>query len=175
MSAVGACNCMVVFLCRYVHMLSTFHIAELEVGSLPTCVRKDGSKKVDIPCPPMLLDYFKNIRGVDRGDQMISLHNAGHNSVKVCCLFLSLRRCLHFLSQGWKAILWYLLECAMLNAFIVEGGFDERHLGTGQRRDYLAFRKDLAHSLIDGFSSRKEVPARNLQIDRLNPFMVHLP
>ena len=29
MSAVGKCNCMVVFLCRYVHMLSTYHIAEL--------------------------------------------------------------------------------------------------------------------------------------------------
>ena len=56
MSAVGACNCMVVFLCRYVHMLLTFYIAELGNGSLPKCVRKDGRKKVDIHCPPMLPD-----------------------------------------------------------------------------------------------------------------------
>ena len=63
----------------------------------------------------------------------------------------------------------------MLNSFIVEGEFDERHRGTGRRRHYLAFRKDLAQSLIDGFSSRKEVPARNLQVDRLNAFLVHLP
>ena len=176
MSAVGKCNCMVVFLCRYVHMLSTYHIAELGDGLLPTCVRKDGRKKVDVPCPPMLPDYVKNMRGVDRGDQMISLYNAGRKSMKVRCLFPSLRSCLHIvLSQGWKAILWYLLECAMLNSFIVEGEFDERHRGTGRRRDYLAFRKDLANCLIDGFSSRKEVSARNLQVDRLNTFLRHLP
>ena len=48
MSAAGTCNCMVVFLCRYVHMLSTFHIAELGDVSWPACVRKDGRKKVEV-------------------------------------------------------------------------------------------------------------------------------
>ena len=45
MSAVGTCNCMVAFGCRYVHMLSTVHVAELGDRSLLTCVRKDGRKK----------------------------------------------------------------------------------------------------------------------------------
>ena len=53
-----------------------------------------------------------------RSDQMISLYNAGRKSMKVRCLFLLLRSCLHVvLRQGWKAILCYVLECAMLNSF----------------------------------------------------------
>ena len=42
-------------------------------------------------CPPLLPDRIKNMHGVDRGDQMISLYNAGRKSMKVCCLFLPLR------------------------------------------------------------------------------------
>ena len=64
MSAVDKCNCLVVFLCRYVHMLSTFSIAELEMDHCQP-VRKDCRKKVDVPCPAMLPDYVKNMRGVD--------------------------------------------------------------------------------------------------------------
>lgn len=45
----------------------------------------------------------------------------------------------------------------------------------GQKRDYMAFRMDLANRLVDRFSMRQEVPARNLSVPRLNPNLHHLP
>jgi hypothetical protein len=39
----------------------------------------------------------------------------------------------------------------------------------------MAFRMDLANRLVDRFSMRQEVPARNLSVPRLNPNLHHLP
>jgi hypothetical protein len=140
-------------------LLSTAHAPLNEDGSIPTCQRKDGRKKVDVPCPPLLLDYITNMRGVDRGDQMIALYNSRRKSVK-----------------AWKSMLWYMLECAILNAFIIEGHFDQRHhLQPGTRRDFMAFRIDLANRLIDGFTQRKANPRKDHSIERLNPALDHLP
>ena len=71
-------------------------------------------------------------------------------------------------------MLFYMLECAILNAYIIEGYVDERHQSTGRRRDYEAFRIELANSLIDGFTCRKIVPHRDVSIARLNPKLDHL-
>jgi lauroyl/myristoyl acyltransferase len=106
-------------------LLSTAHAPLNEDGSIPTCQRKDGRKKVDVPCPPLLPDYVTNMRGVDRGDQMIALYNSRRKSVKVClsvCLCPSsvVENNYMILSQAWKSMLWYMLEYAILNAFLLK-------------------------------------------------------
>jgi hypothetical protein len=121
------------------------------------------------------------MRGVDRGDQMIALYNSRRKSVKVClsvCLCPSsvVENNYMILSQAWKSMLWYMLECAILNAFIIEGHFDQRHHPQhGTRRDYMAFRIDLANRLIDGFTQRKANPRKDHSIERLNPALNHFP
>ena len=59
---------------RLIYFVSTLHVAEDSSG--PTYVFRhwpDGSQ-VPVRCPPLLVDYQKFMRGVDRGDQMISLY-----------------------------------------------------------------------------------------------------
>ena len=77
------------------------------------------------------------MRGVDRGDQRISCYNIGRKSKK-----------------WWKRVFSYLIECVLLNAFILE-----RHanpsLYDGTRRDFLAFRTEVAHQLIGSFHFRQ--------------------
>ncbi len=41
----------------------------------------DGPQ-ADIPCPLCLPDFQKNMRGVDRGDQLESYYNVGNKSRK---------------------------------------------------------------------------------------------
>lgn len=67
---------------RYVHFLSTAHPPCLPDGSFPTTQRKDGAQTVNIECSPCLEDYISNMRGVDLGDQLISLYNAGQRGKK---------------------------------------------------------------------------------------------
>ena len=113
---------------RYVHFLSTAHILYLRDRSLPEIMKKDGRKKVPVPCSPLLHDYIKHMCGVDRGDQLVMLYNAGRKSIK-----------------AWKRIMYYLFECCMLNAFVIDGHFDERHKAMGwSKRDYKYFRFELA-------------------------------
>ena len=99
------------------------------------------------------------MRGVDRGDQMVALYGSGRKSVK-----------------AWKRIFFYLLECSMLNCYIIEGHFNERHHLKGRRkRDMKEFKTELAEQLISGFCARgKKVQDDHPEL-RLNPALGHLP
>ena len=141
---------------RYGHFLSTAHVPYLGDGSLPEVLRKDGRKKLPVPCPPLLFDYVKNMRGVNRGDQLIILYTIGRKSL-----------------QAWKRIMYYLFECCILNAYVIEGHFDKRH--TSSKRDFLKFRIELATSLIDGYTGRKQgAIIKDMSIGRLNPILAPL-
>ena len=50
------------------------------------------------------------MRGIDRGDQLVALFNAGRRSRK-----------------WWKKVFYYILEVAILDAYILEGHSDPRH------------------------------------------------
>ena len=80
--------------------VTTIHVAEM---SLPTKVKKysaDGTQ-ADLTCPRCLPDYQKYMRGVDRGDQLMSYYNVGRRSRK-----------------WWKRIFYYLIEVSFLNAYM---------------------------------------------------------
>lgn len=150
---------------RSIYFVSTIHPAEPPVGSAPSVKRRkmDGTQE-DVPCPPLLPDYQAHMRGVDRGDQLISYYNIGRRSKK-----------------WWKRVFYYILECALLNSFVLDGYVwpaDHARLGRA-KRDILEFRLELANELIGSFSSRKR-PGRQLssehaQMGRMNWTLGHWP
>ena len=72
---------------------------------------------------PLLEDYIPNMR-VDRGDQRVALYNAGRRGVK-----------------AWRRTFYYLIECCVLNACVIEGYNDLRHRLCGRKkRDHHAFK-----------------------------------
>ena len=112
------------------------------------------------PCPPLLDDYVKYMRGVDRGDQLITLYNGGRRSKK-----------------WWRRVFFYLLEVAILNSYIIEGFFRSDHQSRGsKKKDLVAFRFELAEQLIGLYRGRKR-PGRHRshEMDRLKPELSHLP
>ena len=121
---------------KFVHFISTMHCSTLN-KDLPIVMRKnkDGSREA-IQCPPLPAIH----EGVDQGDQMIGYYNIGRRSMK-----------------WWKRCFAYLVECALLNAFILNSiTFPSLYRRRGcSKRDFLAFCLDVAKQLIGGFQSRQ--------------------
>ena len=63
--------------------LSTLYPLSIKLNEMATIPRhaQDGSI-VDVPCPPLLPDYQKYMKGVDSGDQLIGCYNMGRRSKK---------------------------------------------------------------------------------------------
>jgi len=139
---------------RVIHFLTTLHAASQDV----TVKRrtKDGTQE-EVNCPPCLPDYQAYMRGVDRGDQLMSYYNVGRRSTK-----------------WWKRIFAYLIEVACLNAYVLK-----THGQTGQRKtpSYLHFRLELLHGLIGGYHgrSRRGRPSLSSYEPRLDQSLQHLP
>lgn len=151
---------------RAIYFVSTFHPAESPAGMPPSIVKRrtlDGTQK-DIPCPPILPDYQSFMRGVDRGDQLQTYYSIGRRSRK-----------------WWRRVFFYIVEVAILNAYILDGHVrPATHAYVGRRkRDMLEFRLDLVDELIDGFCSRKRLGRprgwAQAQRDRLNATIEHYP
>ena len=104
--------------------------------------------------PTSVVDYIKYMRGVDRGDQLISLYNSGKRTKKWW------KRIFYHCLEGkrtkkwWKRIFYHCLEAAVLNAYILY----DKLLHT--KTPLLQFKKDLAVELVGGRSYRKGVGGR---------------
>jgi len=148
---------------KYVFFLSTTHQAETTTPCTIQRRNQDGSR-VDVPCPPLLIDYQQFMRGVDRGDQMVGYYNIARRSRK-----------------WWKQCFSYLVECSLLNAYVLDCiAFPSDHQQRGRNKsDFLSFRLKVAQQLIAGFSSRKKAGRpRSAEYDnltRLNPLLGHWP
>ena len=121
---------------RTIYFVSTLHPAE-PAGTVKRR-RVDGSQE-DVSCPPLLVDYQKYMRGVDRGDQLSGYYNIGRRSKK-----------------WWKRVFSYLVECCILNSYVLEShvqAASHQVRGSG-KRDFLAFRLDLARQLVGSYCSR---------------------
>jgi len=88
---------------RNVYFLSTMHKAECDEAITIRRKNPDGSQP-NVECPLLLPDYQQYMRGVDRGDQLIGYYNIGRRSVK-------------WLKQCFA----HLVECTLLNAYILHG------------------------------------------------------
>ena len=142
---------------RPVYFLSTSHVT-VPSGGLSTVKRSDGPNKVDVPCPPLLEDYIKFMRGVDRGDQLITLYNAWRRSKK-----------------WWRRILFHMIEVCLLNGYALEGCVKPRSCGH-KKRDLLSFRIEVAEMLIGAYRGRKWAGRKQKRDeDRFEPTLQHLP
>ena len=100
-----------------IYFITTMHRAET---TEPCTIRRrnqDGSR-LDVPCPPLLPDYQQYMRGVDRGDQLVGFYNVGRRSRK-----------------WWKRCFSYLLECSLLNAYVLHGlAYPHLHQAKGRKK-----------------------------------------
>ena len=101
---------------RCENFLSTASPPVLDVPTTVDCW--DGANRIPVTRPPYLPDYIKHMRGFDRGDQLIALYGVGRKSGK-----------------SWKHIFYYLLECTIPNAYILEGFAHSRHSEKGHKKE----------------------------------------
>lgn len=94
--------------------------------------QKDGSKKPML-CPLTIVEYTKNMGGVDRFDHLRSSYSIGRKSKK-----------------NWFRLFWFLLEAALINAYIL---YSKGHVM--RNNSHRQFRLRVARGLINNFSSRK--------------------
>ena len=125
-------------MCGIIYFLSTMHAAATSTPSNISRTMADGTRK-DVPCPPCLSDYQRDMRGVDRGDQLIGYYNIGRRSRK-----------------WWKRLFSYLVEVCALNAFILYKHAHE-HSSRADKYDYLGFRIALMEGLVGSFHNRQRV------------------
>lgn len=94
--------------------------------------KKDGTY-AEVRCPSAIIAYVKNMRGVDRNDQLRQYYNVRTKSRKF-----------------YKYIYWFLLDMAITNAFIIF------RVNTKTKPPSLRqFHLQLAKELIGDYNSRK--------------------
>ena len=95
--------------------------------------RKDGSC-VHVPCPESIISYNKLMGGVDHGDQLRGYYRCRSKSRKF-----------------YKYILYFLLNVAITNAFILMKNFTS----SCPFKDFKSFRLQLVKELIGEYCSRR--------------------
>lgn len=95
--------------------------------------RRTGSELADVSCPAVLPLYLSTMRGVDVFAQRQSYNKIGRRSRK-----------------WYYSLLWFLLDVAIHNAFIL---FQQKH--KRESYDEKTFRKALMQQLVGDFSARK--------------------
>jgi len=65
---------------KFVYFVSTLLKVKQDGDTIPW--HAEDCSILDAPCPPLLLDYQKYMRGVDRGDKLIGCYNMGRRSKK---------------------------------------------------------------------------------------------
>lgn len=139
---------------RAVYFLTTIHSAP-PPGTYTVTRWGDQGRSTMVAAPPCAIDYTTYMRGVDRGDQLIDLFNSGRRSKK-----------------WWKRLFFHLLECSVLNAYILH----QHTPGLHKKMDHLRFRQELVTQLISGYSSKqKSTPSHPPSDARLKPELGHYP
>lgn len=106
------------------------------------CERQVGRQRVMVPQPKAIADYNQFMNGVDLHDQLRKKYACGRPSKKY-----------------WKYILWFILDCCRVNAYLV---YKEASSRTIQKKRYthLDFVIELGRAMIGNFNSRKRVCVR---------------
>jgi len=99
--------------------------------------RRVGADAVDVDQPHCLYDYNRFMGGVDTFDQHRANYDVGRKGKK-----------------AWRYLFWFLLNAAIINAFVLYQATSRRQLRKRRYR-HLDFRLELEEQLIGGFSGRK--------------------
>ena len=114
---------------KLVHFLST---QSNPVGEHTVNRKQKDRTIVQIPTVPVVVDYNKNMGGVDLSDQQRQYYAVGRKSRK-----------------WWRYLLWFFIDVSIVNAHILECQADNH-----RSRTQLKFRLELSKMLIGDFSSR---------------------
>ena len=108
-----------------------------------TVRRRVGSDMQDIKCPSMIVNYNKNMGGVDLADQNRSYYKMGRHAKKY-----------------WKALFWYVLDTCIINSYVIykETVTNDELVPV----THLKFRMELSRQLINGYSCRSTTRSNNL-------------
>mgnify|MGYP002224293578 CR=1 FL=1 len=96
-----------------------------------------GREKVKIPCPEAVVNYTKNMGGLDLADQMRDYYGVGRPSKK-----------------WWKYLFHFVINVSIVNSFIIYD-ISNRPAPTAHGARLLHFRRNLVLQLIGNFTSRK--------------------
>ena len=148
-----------------VYFLSTIHSPSFPPGTPVenrTVQRRGGAKNreaLQVPCPPVVKEYNKYMGGVDIFDQHAQYYNFGRKS-----------------KRWYRRVIWYLVEIAINNSYIIEGHFED-HSHRGHRaRSLLQFRKELAEQLLGKHRTSRNVGRPRLSEEhRLQDVGIHQP
>ena len=99
--------------------------------------RRKGKEIVQVDCPSAIVNYNQNMGGVDLSDQYRSYYPVGRHSKKF-----------------WKALLWYLVNMALVNSYIIYKLTCEK-VQCKKVKSHLKFRMAIVHQMIGGFTSRQ--------------------
>ncbi|XP_033730112.1 piggyBac transposable element-derived protein 4-like [Pecten maximus] len=113
--------------------LSTLSDPEGEVRA----ARRVGANVLDLPQPLTVYSYNKYMGGVDRQDQLRMAYDVGRAS-----------------KRWWRYIFWFLVNCAIVNSFIVYKMVSKRQTKRKRYR-HLDFKNELVRDLIGGYTTRK--------------------
>lgn len=116
----------------------------------------NGRETVLVDCPEVVINYTKNMGGVDKSDQYRSYYAFGRSSKK-----------------WWKYLFNYVINVLIVNSFILR---KLSNLPAGSKHGYtqLEFRKKLITQLIGNFTSRKVVGRkRNITMGIVSPRSAH--
>lgn len=108
------------------------------------CERQVGRNRQMIPQPKAIADYNRFMNGVDLHDQMRKKYSCGRASKKY-----------------WKYLMWFIIDCARTNAYIIFREASERTLRR-KRFTQLDFVTELGESLIGNFCGRKRLCVREI-------------
>ena len=115
---------------RQVVALSTYHDATVE-----TYQRKSkGGQVIDVVKPTLIIDYNKQMGGVDRADQLCTSYNFARKSVK-----------------WWRKLFFWLLETAIVNSYIL---FNKQR-SRGEQLTHLKYRRQLIMQLVGDVRNRQ--------------------
>lgn len=129
-------------------------------SEMVTCERQVGRQKLTVPQPQAINRYNQHMNGVDVHDQLRKKYAASRASKKY-----------------WKYILWFVVDCCRVNAWIVYKLASTRQLGRRKRYVQKDFILELGKELVNEFSSRKRATIREcgspIYIDMQKRKMTH--
>ena len=112
--------------------------------------QEKAMKKLKFACPQAVINYTKQVGGVDVSDQRREYYGVGRSSKK-----------------WWKFILHYVLNVCLVNCFILHD-LTNHPPSTAHGNRQLTFRRNVVRQLIGTVTSRKCTGRREVRLSELH-------
>jgi hypothetical protein len=114
--------------------------------------RRSGAEAVEVPCPEVVVEYHKYMRGVDVFSQTQSYFAIGRRAQK-----------------WWPRLAWFLIDIGLINARVLY------NIHTSSSVSQKEFREELMEQLVGSFSARRKRGRPSAYHKPLPDTAVHIP